>query len=164
MKLKYLILLSLSGSMIALDQLTKQIVMHRFHLNESLEVIAGYFNLTYVHNPGAAFGILARADSGFRIPFFIAVPILALGVIGYLFHKINDKDRLMATALSLVIGGAFGNLIDRATYNYVIDFLDFHWRYQIHFPTFNVADIAICVGVGLLILDMFKKTASEAKH
>lgn len=159
MKLKYLVLLSVTGSIISLDQLTKHLITQRFHLGESIELISGFFNLTYVRNPGAAFGLLGHLDASVRVPFFIVVPIIALGVIFYVFRKVEDSDLKLACALSLVIGGAFGNLIDRAAYNYVIDFLDFHWDLS-HFPAFNVADIAICVGVGFLILDIIQKERS----
>ena len=164
-KIKYLVLMAVTGSVIALDQLTKNLVIQRFRLGESVTVIENYFNLTYVRNPGAAFGMLARWDAAYRVPFFIIVPLIALGVILYVFRKVENKDFKLSTALSLVIGGALGNLIDRAAYNYVIDFLDFHWHYAAHFPAFNVADAAICVGVGLLILDIIKKenTLSAAK-
>ncbi|HRK01036.1 MAG TPA: signal peptidase II [Oligoflexia bacterium] len=164
MKLKYLILLAVSGTIISIDQLTKQIVVQRFLLGESVEVISGFFNLTYVHNPGAAFGFLAQAHSGFRVPFFIVVPMIALAIIGFIFRKVDDRDLKLSGALSLVIGGAVGNLIDRVAYNYVIDFLDFHWNYAIHFPAFNVADIAITVGVAILIIDIFQKESAQAKN
>jgi signal peptidase II len=154
MKRKYWILLVVALSTLILDQITKQWVHVAFHLGETLPVIEGYFNLTYVRNTGAAFGLLANADPAFRIPFFLSVPVIALFAIGAVFRKVSDKDLRMILALSLVIGGATGNLIDRAIYNFVIDFLDFHWRYSAHFPAFNVADIAICVGVGLMMLDM----------
>ncbi|MBI3544443.1 MAG: signal peptidase II [Deltaproteobacteria bacterium] len=156
MKLKYLVLLSVTGTIISLDQLTKHLVTQRFRYGESLSMIPGFFNLTYVRNPGAAFGLLSRWDPSLRVPFFIIVPILALGVIFYVFRKVEDTDLKLSSALSFVIGGAFGNLIDRAAYNYVVDFLDFHWD-DLHFPAFNVADIAICVGVGFLILDIIQK-------
>lgn len=156
MKLKYLVLLSVTGTIISLDQLTKHLIVQRFRLGESSDVISGIFNLTYVRNPGAAFGLLGHLDSSVRVPFFIIVPIIALAVIFYVFRKVEDADLKLAGALSLVIGGAFGNLIDRASYNYVVDFLDFHWD-TAHFPAFNVADIAICVGVGFLILDIIQK-------
>lgn len=162
-KLKYLLLLAVTGTVVTLDQLTKHLVLQRFQLGESVPVIDGFFNLTYVRNPGAAFGLLARADSSFRVPFFIVVPLIALGVIFYVFRRVEDKDLKLATALSLVIGGAFGNLIDRSAYNYVVDFLDFHWKYQAHFPAFNVADMAICVGVGVLIWDIIKKEQQHQK-
>lgn len=157
MKIKYLVLLAVTGTIISLDQLTKHLVTQRFHLGESIPVISGFFNLTYVRNPGAAFGLLGKADASWRVPFFIIVPIVALAVIFYVFRKVEDKDLKLASALSLVIGGAFGNLIDRAAYNYVIDFLDFHWNYAAHFPAFNVADMAICIGVGFLIIDILQK-------
>lgn len=156
-KIKYLVLLAVTGTVIALDQLTKTLVVQRFRLGESISILDNYFNLTYVRNPGAAFGMLARWDAAYRVPFFIFVPLVALGIILYVFRKVEERDFKLSTALSLVIGGALGNLIDRAAYNYVIDFLDFHWRYEAHFPAFNVADAAICIGVGLLILDIIQK-------
>lgn len=156
MRLKYLILLAVTGTILSLDQLTKHLVVQRFAYGESLPVIPGFFNLTYVRNLGAAFGLLSKLDATYRVPFFVIVPILAIGAIFLVFRRVEDHDTVQASALSLVIGGAFGNLIDRASYNYVIDFLDFHWNYQIHFPAFNVADIAICIGVGLLILNILR--------
>lgn len=161
MKLKYLVLLAVTGSIISLDQLTKHLVTQRFQLGESISIIEGFFNLTYVRNPGAAFGLLARLNPAVRVPFFIIVPLVALGVIFYVFRKVEDKDLKLSAALSLVIGGAFGNLIDRSAYNYVIDFLDFHWHYTTHFPAFNVADTAICIGVGFLILDIIQKERQQ---
>jgi signal peptidase II len=155
-KLKYLVLLAVTGSVVSLDQLTKHLITQRFHLNETLVVIGGIFNITYVRNPGAAFGLLARLDSSVRVPFFIIVPIVALAVIFYVFRKVDDADTKLSAALSLVIGGAFGNLVDRAAFNYVIDFLDFHWD-SAHFPAFNVADIAITVGVFFIVLDIILK-------
>jgi signal peptidase II len=156
MRLKYLVLLAVTGTIVSLDQLTKHLITQRFRLGETISFIDGIFNLTYVRNPGAAFGLFGRWPAEWRIPFFIIVPVVALVVIFYVFRKVEDRDVKLASALSLVIGGAFGNLIDRAAYNYVIDFLDFHW-YEHHFPAFNVADSAICVGVGFLILDIIQK-------
>ncbi|OFZ20614.1 MAG: signal peptidase II [Bdellovibrionales bacterium GWB1_55_8] len=152
---KYLILTVITLVIIGLDQWTKQLVVGSFRLGESISIIPGLFNLTYVRNPGAAFGLLAQSHPAFRIPFFIIVPIVALGAIGYIFRKLPTDDIRLSSALSLVMGGAIGNLIDRALFGYVIDFLDFHWRYAYHFPAFNVADSAICVGVGILMLDLF---------
>jgi signal peptidase II len=164
MKLKYLILLSVTGTIISLDQLTKHLVVSRFHLGESLPILNSFFNLTYVRNPGAAFGLLARLDPMIRIPFFIIIPLMALIIIFYVFKKVEDADLRLASAFSLVIGGAVGNLIDRIAYNYVIDFLDCHWNYSVHFPAFNVADMAICVGVGFLIFDILRKETKNAPH
>ncbi len=156
--LKHLVLLSVAGTVISLDQLTKHLVIQRFRLGETLPIIENYFSFTHVHNPGAAFGILSAWDSSLRTPFFLIVPLVALVLITFIFRKIEEKDLKLSSALSLIIGGAIGNLIDRAAYGYVIDFLDFHWTIRgPHFPAFNIADAAICVGVALLILDTFKK-------
>lgn len=157
---KYSILAILFPVIVILDQVTKLVVIDRFRLGESIAVIPGFFSLTYVRNTGAAFGILATADPAFRVPFFTLVPLIALGAIAYVFKNIRRDDWKMASALSMVIGGAVGNLIDRLRFGYVIDFLDFHWSYQYHFPAFNVADSAICVGVGILMLDLLRQDAS----
>lgn len=153
-KNKYVILAVVSSAVLILDQLTKLWVIQSFSLGESISVVQGFFNFTYVRNTGAAFGILADAHPAFRVPFFLAVPFIALFVIGYLFKKIPDGETLVPVALALVTGGAVGNLIDRIVHGYVIDFLDFHWKYQSHFPAFNIADSGICVGIGLLMLDL----------
>jgi signal peptidase II len=157
MKKKYVILLGLTSIVIVLDQITKYWIHNNYRLGETLSVISGFFSLTYVRNTGAAFGLLAHADPAFRVPFFVVVPIVALIAIGYIFRRISDSDIKLSVALSLVIGGAIGNLIDRVVFGFVIDFLDFHWRYRYHFPAFNVADIAICVGVGILMLDLLRQ-------
>jgi len=166
MKRKYLILLATVIGVIGLDQLTKFLILERFVLGETVSLISGFFNLTYVQNKGAAFGLLAQANPSFRVPFFIILPLIALGSIGYVFQKISNRDTKMALALSLVIGGAIGNLLDRLSLGYVVDFLDFHWRWTYHFPAFNVADSAICIGVGLIMLDILKqeKPSSEKKE
>ncbi|MEK7691352.1 MAG: signal peptidase II [Bdellovibrionota bacterium] len=161
---KYWILGVITPVIIASDQFTKAVVVERFRLAESLPVVDGFFNLTYIRNTGAAFGFLAGADPAFRVPFFLIVPVLALLAIGSIFRKISPDDRIMSVALSLVIGGAIGNLIDRVQIGYVIDFLLFHWKSEYYFPAFNVADSAICVGVGMMILDMLLKgKESEAQ-
>jgi signal peptidase II len=153
-KRKYVILAVLTTFIIVLDQLTKYMVVDRFRYGESVPMIPGFFSLTYIRNTGAAFGLLAHSNPAFRIPFFVVVPLVALIAIAFIFRKIPDRDLKLSSALSLVIGGAIGNLIDRVMLSYVVDFLDFHWRYEYHFPAFNVADMAICVGVGILMLDL----------
>lgn len=160
---KYRILFGLTVATVALDRLTKSMILSRFSLGQSLSLVDGIFDLTYVRNTGAAFGMLARTDPAFRVPFFVIVPLAALFAIGYAFRKIPERDLTLATALSLVVGGALGNLIDRVWLGYVVDFLDFHWQYRYHFPAFNVADSAICVGVGLLMLDLCFKEKKESK-
>jgi signal peptidase II len=161
MKIKHWIVAIVPIVSILLDQWTKQLIVDRFQLGESISVLSQFFSITYVRNTGAAFGFMASVDSSLRIPFFLVVPTIALVVIGYLFKKLPDSDVKTAMALSLVMGGAVGNLIDRVRYGYVVDFLDFHWKYQAHFPAFNVADSAICIGVGLLMLDIAGREERE---
>jgi len=163
-KRKYWVLSILTVSIIILDQLTKTLVVKHFRLGETLSIITDFFNFTYIRNTGAAFGIFAHANPAFRIPFFVIVPIIALAAIAYIFRKIPDTDLKLSSALSLVIGGAVGNLIDRIQLGYVVDFLDFHWNYRYHFPAFNIADSAICIGVGILMLDLITQKASEQKE
>jgi len=138
-----------AGISLLLDQLTKIYIDSNFALYESITVIENFFNITYVRNPGAAFGILA--DSVIRIPFFIAVSVFAsVGIMWYL-RKVDLSDRWQHFALGLIFSGAVGNLIDRIRLGEVIDFLDAHW-YQYHWPAFNVADSAICIGVAVMFL------------
>ncbi len=155
MKSKYIILVCLAGLVITLDQISKLYVAHHFQLHESLTVIPNFFNLIYIRNTGAAFGLLSRAPESFRIPFFIIIPLIALTIIVLIFKKTQETQLLMITALSLILGGAIGNFIDRLRFNYVIDFLDFHWFNKYHWPAFNVADSTIVIGVVLLIFYTF---------
>lgn len=156
---KYVILLAISLITIVLDQLTKLYIASTFTLYESVTVLENFFHITYILNPGAAFGIFAGKAAAFRVPFFLALSFVAsVGIV--IFYR-SVEDRLVRAALSLILGGAIGNMIDRARLGEVIDFIDVHW-YNNHWPAFNVADSAITIGVGLMILDMFlNKTAKE---
>jgi signal peptidase II len=143
---------------LVLDQLTKIYIDSTFALYESVTVIENFFNITYVRNPGAAFGILA--DSSVRIPFFISVSLIAcVGILWYL-RKIDAKDHWQHFALGLIFSGAVGNLIDRIRLGEVIDFLDAHW-YGAHWPAFNVADSAICVGVAIMFLCSWREERAK---
>ena len=127
-------------------------------------IVAGYWAHRYVENPGAAWGLLSNVNEKWRIPFFHFVSLLAIGSILAFFWRIESGQRLLMIAFSLVLGGAIGNYIDRVIRNYVIDFIDWHWRDNpnLHWPTFNVADTDICVGVGLILLDtLFARRRSE---
>ena len=137
-----------------IDQATKLYVDVHFRLHESVPVIQGFFNLTYVRNKGAAFGILS--DSAIRIPFFITISFVAMIAILWYYRRLRTDQRLAAWALSLVFAGASGNLVDRIRLGEVIDFLDFFWN-SYHWPAFNVADSAISIVVGMLILDMWRE-------
>ena len=145
-----------------LDQWTKLLVLGHFEYGESIAMIREFFSLTYVRNTGAAFGFLASANPAFRVPFFLAVPIVAMVILGFLYRYLPKDARWRALALGLVTGGAIGNLVDRLRLGFVVDFLDFHYKSLYYFPAFNVADSAICVGVAILLLSTIDKNASNA--
>jgi len=154
---RYLLLVGVSLVLIALDQITKMFVMHTMHLHESIPVIPDFFNLTYIRNPGAAFGIFATTNSAFRLIFFVGTSIFALGLLGTIFYRLHDDDVWGQLTISSIFGGAIGNLIDRLRYGEVVDFLDFHIS-GYHWPAFNVADSAISIGVvSLLIIFALEK-------
>lgn len=151
---KYLILLAVAGATIALDQATKMYIHTQFRLSESVSVIPDFFDITYVRNYGAAFGILSNSQPTFREIFFLSMPPIALIIILLILRGVPNNDRWQIFGLSLVFGGAIGNYIDRVRFRYVIDFLDFHYKSQFSWPAFNVADSAIVCGVGILLLHM----------
>lgn len=139
----------LSALVIAADQVTKQLVVNNMALFDRIE-ITSFFNLVYVHNTGAAFSVMSSAAPWFFVALSIAVSI---GILIWL-RRYPHEQRLMAVSLTLILGGALGNAIDRATRGYVIDFLDVHvagW----HWPAFNVADSAITLGAILLLVEMW---------
>jgi signal peptidase II len=152
MKFKYLVLIIVSALVLLLDQATKIFIDRSMDVHSSITVVENFFNITYLRNKGAAFGFLAT--SNYRLPFFIMVSIVAVAVIIRVFFKLRPDQKFTAFALALIFSGALGNLIDRIRLGEVIDFLDAHW-YNHHWPAFNVADSAICVGVFLLAIDMF---------
>lgn len=143
--------IGLAAAIVALDQLAKIVVLNTFRLGESIE-ITGFFNLVFVYNTGAAFSFLASAG-GWQRWFFV---VLALGISVWIISMLRQhaNERRLSFALALILGGAIGNVVDRIAYGAVVDFLDFHvagW----HWPAFNVADSAICVGAVLMVLDQF---------
>jgi signal peptidase II len=152
---KWFLLVSLLGLVLCLDQASKVYVHKTFMLHESRPVIAEFFHLTYVRNPGAAFGLLARQQEVFLRFFFPLVTMLAIVVLLVYFIRVPHQRMLTLWGICLIIGGAVGNGIDRLWLGQVIDFLDFHWN-TYHWPAFNLADSAICIGVGLLLLDAFR--------
>ncbi|MEK7696765.1 MAG: signal peptidase II [Pseudomonadota bacterium] len=135
-------------AVLLLDQATKQLALARLALHEPVALLP-FLDLTLVYNKGAAFGFLSSA-SGWQNVFFIVVALIACGVILYLLRR--TRDRLLAVALVLVLGGAIGNLVDRLIYGYVVDFVDVYYQ-NWHWPAFNVADSAITVGAILIALD-----------
>ncbi|UZP68503.1 signal peptidase II [Desulfovibrio mangrovi] len=137
-----------------LDQYTKYWVVTTIPRYMTVTVIPGFFNLVNVRNSGAAFGFLNDPDTEWQVWMFAAAAVIAVGIINYL-AKTSGKSAVMFTGLGLVLGGAIGNLIDRIRLQSVIDFLDFHVA-EWHWPAFNVADIGICLGAGLIMLAMYK--------
>jgi signal peptidase II len=145
--------------LIGLDQLTKQLVHQNMALYDSIELLP-FFNLTYVRNYGAAFSFLSDAG-GWQRWFFTILAVVISAVIAVWMSRLSRQQVKLGLALSLVFAGAIGNLIDRSIYGYVIDF--FHLYYQTwHYPAFNIADSAICIGAALIIWDSFSSD-SEAK-
>jgi signal peptidase II len=153
LKLGMLKWLSISAIVIVLDLYTKHLIEAAFQFGEQLK-ITSFFDLVRYHNQGAAFGFLNDAG-GWQKWFFTGISIVAAIVITYLIKK-NPSQKLFCFGLALVLGGALGNLYDRVTLGYVVDFLNVHYQ-NYYWPAFNVADSAISVGVALLLLDSFKK-------
>jgi signal peptidase II len=150
--------LDVSAVVIALDLYTKHLIQQAFTYGEHLRVTS-FFDLVRYHNTGAAFSFLADAG-GWQKWFFTVVSVIAIVVIIYLIKK-NPNNKLFCWGLALVLGGAVGNLYDRITLGYVVDFLYFYYQ-KFAWPAFNVADSAICVGVGLLLLESFLQDKAKS--
>jgi signal peptidase II len=144
--------LGLSLLVIILDQASKLAIAGSMQLYQSIPVTP-FFKLTYVHNTGAAFSFLSEAG-GWQRWFFAALALVISGVIAVWLARLKHDETLLAVALSLVLGGAIGNLIDRLVYGYVIDFLDVYYQTW-HWPAFNIADSAITIGVILMLMESF---------
>lgn len=138
---------------ILLDQLSKVAITQTFGYGQG-RVVTGFFNLILVYNPGAAFSFLAAAG-GWQRWAFTGLGVIAAVVICYLLKR-HSGQKLFCTALSLIMGGALGNVIDRLIHGHVIDFLDFHVRGW-HWPAFNIADSAICIGAALMVIDELRR-------
>ena len=143
--------LALAVLMILLDQLTKLLIVGQYPLGW-IQPVTHFFNLVRVHNTGAAFSFLASA-SGWQRWFFTGLGGVAAVLIVWMLRS-HPGQKLFGFALSLILGGAIGNVLDRLMYGYVVDFLDVHWAGW-HFPAFNLADSAITLGAGCLLLDEF---------
>jgi signal peptidase II len=147
---KWKLVLSWLVPIIVLDQLTKIIVDRTMPLHHSIPIVDGFFSLTYVRNTGAAFGIFAGSHEVFRLPFLIGVSILAIGFIVVMLKRLRGDATGLITALTFILGGAIGNLIDRVLHGEVIDFLDVYYS-NYHWPAFNLADSFITVGVTITL-------------
>jgi len=152
--------LGLALIVIVVDQLTKTLIVGSFALHETVAVTP-FFNIVRAHNAGAAFSFLAGA-AGWQRWFFVSLGLAASVFIVWMLRK-HPEQKLFCFAVSLILGGALGNVIDRLLHGHVVDFLDFHFQFlsplfpQGHFPSFNVADSAITVGAACLILDELRR-------
>lgn len=126
-----------------------------------IDVIKGWWSFRFAKNLGGAWGLLQEEPESIRRPFFLGISVLAIVFIVSLYRKLTPQQTALKWGLPLVLGGALGNLVNRIQYNYVVDFIDFQYKGH-HWPTFNVADIAIVVGVGLMAIDMFTPRRTEA--
>lgn len=150
-------------TIIGLDQLTKYWVVTSFRLYESRPVLPGFFNLTYVTNTGAAFSMFAHYDSPWRHYLFVGVNTAAVLGFTIAYFRMKKGKNLYFLPFGLIAGGAAGNVIDRLRYGSVVDFLDVYWGTH-HWPTFNVADSAICVGVVLFLVINFIEEKKKSQH
>ncbi len=152
--------LIVSAAVILLDLWTKSLVLSRIQLHEAKEIIPNFFQLVHVRNTGAAFGLGANASSKI-VPLLLNAGAIAVFCVVVIYAlRSSVADRLLQTGLHLILGGAIGNLLDRFRFGYVVDFLDVYVGRH-HWPAFNVADSAICIGIALLFFDMRKKPETE---
>ena len=151
--------LPLAAAMILLDQWTKAWIEQRFDLYQSVRVLP-VLDITRLHNPGAAFSFLAEAGGWQRWFFTALAAVVSIGIIVWLRRLSSREQPALAAGLALIMGGAIGNVIDRLQHGFVVDFIHVHWG-TAYFPAFNVADAAITVGAGLLLLDAFHEWRRE---
>jgi signal peptidase II len=157
---KFKIVLGWLAVILISDQASKLIVDRTMPLHHSIPVIDDLFNLTYIRNTGAAFGIFAGSAEVFRRPFLIVVSIVASGFIVTLLRRLPERETGLITALTFILGGAIGNLIDRLIHGEVIDFLDFFWS-GYHWPAFNIADSFITVGVAITVFYLIRAKGED---
>jgi signal peptidase II len=162
MKRKYAFFALAGAATIFFDLGTKAWVEATFRLYESLTVVEGFFNIAYVRNPGVAFGMMADAPA-LRIPLLIAVTAAVMAVLVLMLRRMEPEERANPVWLGLIFGGAAGNMVDRLRYGEVVDFLDLFWG-TYHWPTFNVADIAICVGIGAMLASDLLRHRSRGRE
>lgn len=155
--------LLIAVAVLVLDRLSKWIIATRLTLHDGFTVVPNFFRIVHVENPGAAFGLFAESATRWRLTALILFSLLALAVVGALLWKNSERVSATGIALSLVLGGALGNLWDRVIAGHVTDFLEFHVG-SYYWPSFNVADSAIVVGALLLVGDiLFTKTPEQQK-
>lgn len=137
---------------IIIDFITKMWAVSGLKGQENIEIIEGFFTLSYLENRGAAFGIFQG-----RVYLLAIVTVLVMGVLFYHYLREKNPSKLFIFSHGLILTGAFGNLIDRVSYGFVVDFISWHWKDVYYFPTFNMADVFVTIGTGLLIIYIFKE-------
>ena len=155
MKGKYAVFIGIALIVVLIDQVSKSLVLSQIAPHQIIPVIPGFFNIVFVENRGMAFGIFNQAKPGFAFIFLLATTIAAIGVIIIFFFRAKRNHQWLTIGLSLILGGALGNLIDRIQLGYVIDFLDFFLA-GYHWPAFNMADSAVTVGTLWLLFNVIR--------
>ena len=156
---KYLTVVVTAGWVLCLDQATKIFIHTQFPRQESKTIIEGFFNITYVTNSGGAFGLFNDSNEWIRFILFLLFPLVCVYFIFKLLQETGDRFQVLA--LSFILGGAFGNYLDRVRLGYVVDFIDWHFK-DWHWPTFNIADSFIVIGVVILSF-FYMKDYQESK-
>jgi signal peptidase II len=158
MKNKYYLITLL---ILVTDHIAKWIVRTKLYPREALEIIPGYLRLSYLHNSGVAFGLFNEVESVWKPYILAGMAIVAVAVIVIYGMRVSQSRRLLQLALAITLGGILGNFIDRILRGYVIDFIEFHIKEVFHWPTFNIADSAITIGIVLLLIDTIRNPALE---
>ncbi len=143
---KYVKLMVIATTVVVLDQITKAVILNTMALYQVVPVIPGFFNITFIYNPGGAFGFLAQHQTGWVQVMFVTLIVAAAGLVFYFYKNTPAGYRWLASAYALIFGGAIGNLIDRLRFGKVVDFLDFNLVFM-RWPAFNVADSAVTIGI-----------------
>ena len=163
MDYKYKTFLAIAPTVFLLDLFTKWLILKNLGLGQEIAIIPNFLDIVHIRNTGAAFGMLASMNNGFRVPFFYFISFVAVAVLIYCFVTLQETDHFHAITLSLIAGGVFGNLADRIRFGNVVDFLSFHVGdkiisgVELRWPAFNVADSAITVAVILLAAHALRK-------
>jgi signal peptidase II len=155
--------LAVSLAVLFLDQWSKGLVTRTMEVHQSKTIITDVFDLTYVRNTGAAFGLFASVDSSVKAILLNSIAVIVFLIVSAYALRSSHKSVRLQVGLALILGGAVGNLLDRVRFGYVVDFLDFSISGH-HWPAFNVADSAICIGVALLFLDMLNSEDAPAER
>lgn len=160
-KQKWPRLILVAGLVVILDQISKQLILNSLPLGSGFPLIDGFFDIVHVRNPGGAFGFLSGQSETIREFFFLFVTGLASIFIVWVYNTVPETHRTLSAGLAMVFGGAVGNLIDRLRFGNVVDFIDWYIG-DMHWPAFNIADSAICIGVGILIVHiLFDRMPAE---